>query len=92
MSIQAGTCPPPVEAAANFGVTFMAMPDVSATLISPTGAVVGKNLAGVPEAGQWFRSIFFDGTTTAGTWKLKVENTSDSEREVFLTAWTNATR
>jgi hypothetical protein len=82
----------PVEAAANFGVSFMAMSDVSATLISPSGAVVGKNLARSPEAGQWFRSIFFDDRTTAGTWKLKIENTSDAEREIFLTAWSNATR
>ncbi|HKP68992.1 MAG TPA: proprotein convertase P-domain-containing protein, partial [Pyrinomonadaceae bacterium] len=82
----------PVEAAANFGVTFMAMPDVSVTLISPSGAVVGKNLAKTPEAGQWFRSIFFDDKTTAGTWKLKVENTSDLEREIIVSAWSNASR
>ena len=82
----------PIEAAANFGVTFMAMPDVSTTLISSSGAVVGKNLAGTPESGQWFRSIFFDDKTTAGTWKFKIENKSDHEREIFLTVWVNAVR
>lgn len=82
----------PVEAAANFGITFMAVPTVSATLFDAAGATIGKNLANTPEAGQWFRSIFFDKPTTAGTWKLRLQNTSDAEVEVVVTKWTDAVR
>lgn len=82
----------PVATAANFGVTFMAIPTVSATLFDSSGAIVGKNLANTPEAGQWFRSIFFDKAVTNGTWKLKLENAGDLETEVVLTAWADAVR
>jgi hypothetical protein len=82
----------PVATAANFGVTFMALPSVSASLFDASGAMVGKNLANTPEAGQWFRSIFFDKQVANGTWKLKLENTSDRETEVVLTTWADAVR
>jgi hypothetical protein len=62
---------------------------VSATLVDDKGTVVGKNLAKTPEAGSWFRSIFFDKATTAGKWKLKLENTSDRELEAILSTWKN---
>jgi hypothetical protein len=80
----------PVGAVTNFGITFMALPFVSATLLNDKGAVVGKNLANTAEANSWFRSIFVDKGITAGTWKVRLENTSDSESEVILTAWSNA--
>jgi hypothetical protein len=81
----------PVEAANNFGLTFMADPSISATLIDDKGVVIGKNLTKTPEAGSWFRSIFYDKPiTNAGTWKLKLENTSDREFEAILAAWSNA--
>ena len=82
----------PVEAAMNFGVTFMAVSDISVTLLDPTGAVVGKNLSKTPESTQWFRSIFIDKPVTAATWKLKIENTSDRENEVVLTTWSGAVK
>lgn len=82
----------PVDAVQNFGVTFMAFPDVSATLLNERGLVVGKNLTNTPEAGAWFRSIFVDKGITSGTWTLKLENTSAFEREVILTTWSNAVR
>jgi triacylglycerol esterase/lipase EstA (alpha/beta hydrolase family) len=77
----------PVAAAANFGVTFMAIPQVSATLFNEANVLVGKNLANGPESGQWFRSIFVNKPTTVGTWKVKLENTSERETEVVLTSW-----
>lgn len=80
----------PVGAAANFGVTFMADPKVSATLVDASGAAAGKNTAGAPESRGWFRSIFFDKRTTAGTWKLTLENTGDLEYKAFVTTWQNA--
>jgi hypothetical protein len=77
----------PVETAAKFGLTFMAIPSVSATLVDASGVVGGKNLSDSPEANQWFRSIFVDRPTTVGTWKLRLESTADRETEVILTAW-----
>ena len=82
----------PVAAVPNMGITFMANADVSATLFNDKGSIVGKNLTKTPEANTWFRSIFVEKGITAGSWKLKLENTADVEREVFLTAWSNAVR
>jgi hypothetical protein len=82
----------PVEAANNFGLTFMAASDVSATLLNDKGAVVGRNLTKTPEAGSLFRSIYFDQPTTAGTWKLKLENTSDRELEAIIATWKDAVK
>jgi pimeloyl-ACP methyl ester carboxylesterase len=80
----------PVEAANNFGLTFMADASVSATLVDNKGAISGKNLTKTPEANGWFRSIFVNKPVTAGTWKLKLENTSDRELEAVVAAWNNA--
>jgi hypothetical protein len=82
----------PVEAAQNFGLTFMAESDVSATLFNDKGVIVGKNLTKTPEANAWFRSIYIDKPTTAGTWKLKLENTSDRELDTVLAAWKDAAK
>lgn len=80
----------PVEAANDLGLTFMADPQISATLYDETGKIVGKNLTKTPEASQWFRSIYFDGRTNRSTWKLMLENTSDKEHEVILASWKDA--
>jgi hypothetical protein len=80
----------PVEAAQNFGLTFMADSQVSATLFNDKGVIAGKNLAKTPEASVWFRSIYFDKPVTAGTWKLKLENASDYEVEAIITTWQDA--
>lgn len=82
----------PVAAAANFGVTFMSDPKISATLIDGGGNVVGKNMAGSPESRGWFRSIFYDKQVNAGTWKLRVQNTGDAEYKFVVTAWSNAAK
>ncbi len=78
-----------VEAAQNFGLTFMADSQISATLFDEKGAIVGKNLAKTREANVWFRSIFYDKPTVKATWKLKLENTSDKEFEMILATWKN---
>jgi uncharacterized alpha/beta hydrolase family protein len=82
----------PVETALNFGLTFMASSEISATLFNEQGAVVGKNLTQTPEAGAWFRSIFVDKGVVAGTWKLKLENASDRELEAILATWKDAVK
>ena len=82
----------PVEASSRFGLSFMADPLVSATLVDNKGDVAGKNEAKTPEAAAWFRSIVVDKPTTAGTWKLKLENTSDRELEAILATWNDAAK
>jgi hypothetical protein len=82
----------PVETAANFGVTFMADPKVSVTLVDAAGQIAGTNAADSPESRGWFRSIFVDKPVTAGKWKLRIENTDTFEHPVYVVAWANATR
>ena len=82
----------PVAQALNFGLTFMAAADVSATLYDDKGAEVGKNPAKTPEANAWFRSIFVDRSVSGGTWKLKLENTSDRELEAVIATWKDAVK
>jgi hypothetical protein len=77
----------PVETARNFGLTFMADANVSATLVDASGTEVGSNLAASPEARGWFRSIFYNRPTTPGTWKIRLENTGAREYRVVLTTW-----
>lgn len=77
----------PVQTANNFGLSFMASPLVSATLLDDKGVVVGENLTKTPESTAWFRSIFFDQPTTAGKWKLKLQSTSERDLEVILCTW-----
>jgi len=80
----------PVAAGANFGVTFMADALVSATLVDEKGAARGKNLAGSPEARGLFRTIFVDKGVTAGTWRLRLENTGTLEAAAVIAAWNDA--
>lgn len=80
----------PVQDARNFGVTFVAAHMVSATLIDDKGTVVGTNLTGTPEASQIFRSFFIARQVTKSNWTLTLRNDDKTEREVVLSAWSNA--
>lgn len=82
----------PVEAARDLGVTFMAAPYLTATLVDPSGTVVGKNEAGAPESRAWFRSIHIDRGVTTGNWKLILENVGPVDAEAIVTFWTDANR
>jgi len=82
----------PIETAMNFGITFMASGDVSATLIDDKGIVVGSNAAHTPAAYVWFRSIFVGKPVSEGTWQLKLENRSDLEQPAIVTTWANAVK
>jgi len=82
----------PVTAGPDLGVTFMADPKVSVTLLNEAGQVAGVNLANSPVSRAWFRSIYVDKPVNAGTWKLKIENTGDFDYPVYVTVWANATR
>lgn len=80
----------PVKDGRNFGLTFAAANTVSATLVDDKGAVAGTNLTGKPEASQMFRSILVDRPVAKATWKLKLQNAGQVEREVILSTWSNA--
>jgi len=82
----------PVQAAQDLGITFMASPSISATLVDDKGGIAGKNLAGTPESKGVFRSIYVSKPVTAGIWKLRVENTGTMDLEIVLTTWANAVK
>ncbi len=82
----------PVQQALNFGITFMAAKEVSATLIDDAGAVAAKNLANTPEASAVFRSMFVDKSTKTATWKLRLENSGAKAAEAVIATWKNATK
>ena len=82
----------PVAAGANFGVTLMADALVSATLLDGGGAPRGKNLAGSPEARGFFRTIFVDKGVSAGTWRLRLENTGTLEAAAVIAAWNDTAK
>lgn len=77
----------PVGAAPVFGLTFLAGPSVSATLLDTAGVVRGKDLAGTPSSKQMFRSIFVQRPGNAGRWKLRLENTGSSAAIVLVASW-----
>ena len=82
----------PIPAALNLGITFMADSQVGVSLANHMGVVIGKNAAGSAESRSWFRSIFYDKATLAGTWKIHLENASDKEAEVLLVVWHDAVK
>ncbi|HVF56863.1 MAG TPA: hypothetical protein VM934_11980 [Pyrinomonadaceae bacterium] len=82
----------PVSESSNFGITFMADAQVSATLFDDKGAARGKNTAGSPEAKGFFRTIFIEKNVAAGTWKLKLENTGTFEAVTVISAWHNTVK
>lgn len=80
----------PVEAAANLGVTFIADPGVSVSLINPNGTLVSRNRAGSELAGTMFRMLFTRFPVANSTWKLRIENTTAFEQRFAGFSWSNA--
>jgi len=81
----------PVTVNSNSGITFMAAPTVSATLINDTGAIVAKSLAGTAEAKSEFRSLPIENAAANGVWKLRLENTATTETMTIIAVWTDTT-
>lgn len=77
-----------VTANANSGVTFAASPQISVNLLDEKGAIVGKSLAGTPEAATDFRSLPIESQAN-GVWKLRLENTGTRENSVVISVWTD---
>ena len=77
----------PVSTGNSFGLTLMAASQVSATLVDDKGTVQGRNTANKEQANAFFRSMFVDKPVVAGSWKLKLENTSSFEQVVLVAGW-----
>lgn len=77
----------PVKKGSRFSVTFLAPPNVSATLVDASGKVLGKITAGTPEAEGAFRTITVKTPFEAGTWKIKFENGEKTEAEIAIVAF-----
>lgn len=77
----------PVEAAQNLGVTFIADPGVSVSLLNSNGTTVSRSLASSPLASQMLRMLFTLKPVTKSVWKLKIENTTDLEQSFAGFAW-----
>ncbi len=73
--------------AANLGVTFVAESSVSAFLIDPTGVIRSKNEAGSEIADSDIRSLFCNKPVAAGTWKIRLKNTSKDEQIFMAVGW-----
>jgi hypothetical protein len=80
----------PVPAGSDFGVTFMADANVSATLLDARGTLRGKNLAGSSESRGFFRTIYVERVEGGAVWKLKLENTGALGASVVISAWNGA--
>ncbi len=79
-----------VSNAAAAGVTLVAAPTVSASLIDANNAVVGTSAAGTTAATDIFRTIAAEKSVASGVWKLKLENTGSEETTVLVAGWTNS--
>ena len=77
----------PLEAAPNFGVTFMANPGVSVSLLNDKGVLVSRNLTDSPLANMMFRMIMTNKPVSKSVWKLKLENTTDFEQVFAGFGW-----
>ena len=77
----------PLESAPNFGVTFMANPGVSVSLLNDKGILISRNLKDSPMANLMFRMIMTNKPVTKSVWKLKLENTTDAEQTFAGFGW-----
>ena len=77
----------PVKKGSRLSVTFLAPPNVSATLLDANGNVAGRIVTGTPEAEGTFRTITVKKEFESGTWKLRLESTEQSEAEIVIIAF-----
>lgn len=80
----------PVAAAPNFGITFVASPAVSVSLINERGEVVSRDAADSPFAGRLFRSVLTHKAVPNATWKLRIQNTSATDQVFAGFGWSLA--
>ena len=66
----------PVAAAPNLGLTFIAQPGVSVSLLNEQGVLVSRDPGDSPFANVMFRTVLTRRPVTDSVWKLKIENTT----------------
>lgn len=76
-----------IKKGSRLSVTYLAPPNVSATLYDARGNVAGKVVAGSPEAEGQFRTITIRTPFEAGTWMLRLENGEKTEAEIAVVAF-----
>jgi hypothetical protein len=77
----------PIFVGSRLSLILYAALNVSATLFNERGEIVGKNLAGSPEAAEIFRTMTVKKPLNSGKWKLRLENREPAESEVIITAF-----
>jgi hypothetical protein len=75
-----------------FGLTFLASPSISATLVDANGNELGKNVKGTPEANAMFRSIIVPKNLSGTTIKLRLQSDLDLEAVAVFTVWKKPNR
>lgn len=70
-----------------FGLTFMASPLVSATLVDAQGNVLGKNVKDTIEARSMFRSIIVPKDLSGTTIKLRLKSEEKLEATAIVSVW-----
>ena len=80
----------PLESGANFGVTFLARPDVEVSLIDDRGKVVSRSTSDSELAKAMFRMVYTRNPVAKGIWKLKIENKADTEQMFLGFGWSTA--
>ncbi len=80
----------PVTAAPNLGLTFIAQPGVSVSLLNEQGVLVSRDPGDSPFANVMFRTVLTKRPVTGSVWKLKIENTTEAEQAFAGFSWSMA--
>lgn len=80
----------PVIASPNLGLTFMAQPGVSVSLLNEQGVLVSRDPGDSPFANVMFRTLLTKRPVTNSVWKLKIENTTAAEQLFAGFSWSMA--
>ncbi len=80
----------PVAAAPNLGLTFIAQPGVSVSLLNEQGVLVSRDPGDSPFANVMFRTVLTRRPVTDSVWKLKIENTTQAEQSFAGFSWSMA--
>ncbi len=70
-----------------FGLTFIASPLVSATLLDASGNVIGKNVKDTPESNSLFRTIVVPKDLSGTTIKLRLLSEEQLEATAIVSVW-----
>jgi hypothetical protein len=80
----------PVTAAPNLGLTFIAPPGVSVSLLNEEGVLISRDPGDSPFANVMFRTVLTKRPVTGSVWKLKIENATEGEQTFAGFSWSMA--